>query len=271
MSYGYIYKITNMINGKVYIGQHKYTENIVSETDMIKDNYMGSGVAIIAAQEKYGVENFKKEIVCVCENKEDLDVLEIFCIMLAKTENGENCYNIAAGGHTNPFEYMTEEEKDIRNTKVGEASKKAWKNKTAEQIDAFGTIHSELAKKMWANMTEQKKTARSIKFSKTWANRTDEKNSDTYAKKSESSKKAWKNKTEEEKIARNIKISETKSLYKNVYGINKDTGEKTEVFATLYEAKAFILKKGYKDARIDKCLSGKRKSAYGYYWFGEKK
>ena len=47
----YIYKITNKINGKIYIGQHlvpKYHETF--------RHYMGSGIAITEAYEKYGKE-----------------------------------------------------------------------------------------------------------------------------------------------------------------------------------------------------------------------
>ena len=54
----YIYKITNKLNGKIYIGQHlipKYHETF--------RRYMCSGIAITEAYEKYGKENFNKEII----------------------------------------------------------------------------------------------------------------------------------------------------------------------------------------------------------------
>lgn len=48
-----IYKTTNIINGKFYIGQD-------SKND---PNYLGSGLLLNRAIEKYGIENFKKEMV----------------------------------------------------------------------------------------------------------------------------------------------------------------------------------------------------------------
>lgn len=47
-----IYLITNLANGKIYIG--KDSRN--------RKNYWGSGRAIKNSISKYGVENFKKEI-----------------------------------------------------------------------------------------------------------------------------------------------------------------------------------------------------------------
>lgn len=51
----YIYRITNKINGKTHIGQHKYKK--------LNDSYMVSGVLLAKAKKKYGLENFEKEIL----------------------------------------------------------------------------------------------------------------------------------------------------------------------------------------------------------------
>jgi group I intron endonuclease len=82
----YIYRITNLINGKTYIGQHKYTE--------LNDRYMGSGKLIRLAIKKHGFENFKKEIlVDEISNRDLADRLEIAYIREFKPD-----YNLTKGG-----------------------------------------------------------------------------------------------------------------------------------------------------------------------------
>ena len=84
-----VYKITNQIDGKIYIGSHM--------TDQLDDNYMGSGKYLIRAQKKYGIENFKKEILFVFETADEMYAKEAEIVnedFLAT----ENTYNLKIGG-----------------------------------------------------------------------------------------------------------------------------------------------------------------------------
>lgn len=86
---GYIYKITNELNGKTYIGQHKkkYFDN----------KYYGSGVLIKEAVRKYGKYNFNQTLLKVCFSQEELDKEEQKFIKLER-EKGHAEYNITDGG-----------------------------------------------------------------------------------------------------------------------------------------------------------------------------
>lgn len=68
MAYYGIYKVTNLLNGKMYIGQHV--------TDDIDDGYMGSGIVIKQALKKYGADNFRKEWLMFCEDEEEMNYME---------------------------------------------------------------------------------------------------------------------------------------------------------------------------------------------------
>ena len=99
-----IYKITNLINNKIYIGQHVTTN--------INDDYMGSGDHIKNAIKKYGIENFKKEIIAECYSFDEMNDLEGELVN-QDFVNNPNTYNHAIGGTygwKNCLKYKSEEE-----------------------------------------------------------------------------------------------------------------------------------------------------------------
>ena len=84
-----IYKITNLINEKYYIGRHS--------TKNVNDSYMGSGIGIKNAINKYGIENFKKEIIVETDSAEKLWKLEKKIINKDVVKD-KMSYNNAFGG-----------------------------------------------------------------------------------------------------------------------------------------------------------------------------
>lgn len=87
--YHYFYKITNNLNGHYYYGIHS--------TDDLDDGYMGSGTRLRYAYEKYGIENFTKEILKFFETREDAAKHEADVVNEVLVKDGD-CYNIILGG-----------------------------------------------------------------------------------------------------------------------------------------------------------------------------
>ena len=79
-----IYKTTNLINGKSYVGQQSTNDEM----------YLGSGKILKRAIVKYGVENFKKEIIEECSTREELNKREVYWIKKLNPE-----YNLHEGGY----------------------------------------------------------------------------------------------------------------------------------------------------------------------------
>ena len=89
MEHHIIYKITNMLNNKIYIGKHTTAD--------INDKYMGSGTYIKKAYKKYGKKNFKKEILEET-TKELLNDRERYWIKYYKFNKSKYGYNRIIGG-----------------------------------------------------------------------------------------------------------------------------------------------------------------------------
>ena len=87
--YNYFYKVTNLINGHFYYGIHS--------TNNIDDGYMGSGHRLHRAFNKYGINNFIKEILKYFDTREEaLDYEEYIVNETLVKDN--NCYNEILGG-----------------------------------------------------------------------------------------------------------------------------------------------------------------------------
>ena len=113
-----IYKTTNKINGKIYIGFD--TKN--------NPNYYGSGKVVVAAIEKYGKVNFKKEILEICKTKELLSIREIYWISTYNSTDRNIGYNISNGGNGGDLG-------DVVNDKIRNSVKLLWSKGVYKNVD----------------------------------------------------------------------------------------------------------------------------------------
>ena len=87
--YHFLYKTTNLTNGKFYYGMHS--------TNKLQDGYLGSGKYLRYAIKKYGVENFKLEILEFFDSREALVEAEKSLVTQLQVEDS-NCMNLKPGG-----------------------------------------------------------------------------------------------------------------------------------------------------------------------------
>lgn len=133
-----VYKTTNLINNKIYIGLH--------ETKDINDTYLGSGILLKKAIKKYGVNNFKKEILFVYDNKTEMInkekelVSEVFITR-------RDTYNMSKGGYgmsTLPEHVKIKAIAKMKKTKQSQdlkiISEKRIKSMLADDPDCFNKI-----------------------------------------------------------------------------------------------------------------------------------
>lgn len=152
----YIYEITNNINGKKYIGKR------VTKKDINKDDYMGSGLLLEKAKLKYGIENFSKQILEICNSKNQLSEREIYYISLVDAPKNPMYYNVASGGEGgNTYAGKTIDELEEIKRKIQEnrkfnghteetkakISEKKIKNYCKEKHPLYGKHHSEETKR----------------------------------------------------------------------------------------------------------------------------
>lgn len=149
--YKFIYKVTNLINKKIYIGQHA--------TDNIKDGYRGSGVALKNAFKKYGRSNFKYEILEFYNgnSKIEFDQLEHNYIRKYNSDDKEIGYNrtdCCGGGYLGEEIYKKRNYKHSEEAKVKISKVHKGKKKSPYQIEA--TRLGNIGKLNYHNETKEK-------------------------------------------------------------------------------------------------------------------
>lgn len=130
-----IYKITNLINGKIYVGQTMRSIEERFKEHCCTDSAIGNAIR------KYGKGNFKLELIAECETNEAANELEMYWIkeLNCKAPNG---YNLTDGGERRSGFKHTDEEK----AKIAAFSKAYWSNsknrlKQSEFFKAYRAEH----------------------------------------------------------------------------------------------------------------------------------
>ena len=97
---GVIYKITNIINNKIYIGQTWTTEPQRWQNHIwhAQNNTNNDSPYLCNAIRKYGKENFIRKIIDTSDSVEELNNKEIYYIKLFNSTNPDIGYNICLGG-----------------------------------------------------------------------------------------------------------------------------------------------------------------------------
>lgn len=85
----FIYKTTNLLSGKYYIGMHS--------TDNLEDGYLGSGTRLRYSINKHGAENHVREILELVDSREELKKREKEIVNLNEIAK-EECMNLTVGG-----------------------------------------------------------------------------------------------------------------------------------------------------------------------------
>lgn len=240
---GYIYCITNKINGKKYIGQTKFDDDRrIKEHFHIADT-TDRNLYLYNSIRKYGKENFDIEILKDNLPEEELDKWEIYYIGLYDTfEHGYN--NTIGGGGIRGYHH-TEETKQ----KISEN----------HNPDIY---------------TEER--ARKISFAQRGRPKSEEhkKKLSEWAKKRTGSKNAFYGKKHTEESKQKNSIAHRKYIFVQT---DLDTGEEINRFSTIQEVCKYISSNNLSEAkessiayRIYQTIYGNQTNAYGYGWVGEK-
>ena len=108
-----IYKATNKINGKGYIGQTVHNLN-KRKSQHERSHTYGETYALTLAIKKYGTEAFEWEVLDYASDIDELNAKEVYYIKKHKTLTTEWGYNLKGGGGN---AFLTEEVK----RKIGQA------------------------------------------------------------------------------------------------------------------------------------------------------
>jgi len=159
---GRIYLVTNMLNGKQYVGQ-----------TITKHSRHGHGHALRDAYKKYGFKNFKYEVLTSNVTEQTLDVLEKFWIKVFDTL-APNGYNLESGGRWGKYVFhapqLGKPHSEETKAKMSASQKAHWASyevhpcKGRKHTEEWKKSASERMKKQVQSEETRKKRSETIKL-----------------------------------------------------------------------------------------------------------
>ena len=131
---GYIYMTTNLINGKIYIGQHQGRK--------FDPRYLGSGKLLIKSINRYDKNNFIVEVLHKCDSFSMLNQKEIYYIKKYDSTNPDIGYNISFGGDVWMRGVKMSEETKEKNRRAHLGKKASEEAKEKNRQAQLGRKHS---------------------------------------------------------------------------------------------------------------------------------
>lgn len=242
-----VYKITNEVNKKVYIGKHS--------GDIIEDDYWGSGIALTSAIKKYDKENFERIVLKEFDDEQEAYEYERSLVTEQFTIS-TNTYNLIPGGigfsSGEAHPYKGKKFSDEHRQKISKNHAKYWEGKKKPPI---------------SDETRLKKSVNNARY---WKGKTRPdfagenhpcKRPEVREKISKNSAKVWLGKKRPEMTEW---LLENHPNRKAVYQIDK----KTDDILNEYESAAAAARAvpGAYACSITKVLKGDLKSTCGYKW-----
>lgn len=179
----YIYKITDTLNNKVYIGQTVDDKKRWIAHKSYAKNPEKTGQYIHRAMAKYGIENFIFEVIASCKSQEDTDETESLLIIQYDSRNKERGYNLMVGGSHGGHSEETKEK--IRQATINQIATKGHPAAGREVIQKTRDLMRKIRLEHPIEYTEE------IRKNMSEAHIGIKDSEETKQKKSESATKAW--------------------------------------------------------------------------------
>ena len=254
----YFYKITNLINNRYYYGVHR--------TNNINDGYMGSGVAIHRAYRKYGVDNFKKEILKYFDSEEEMYSYEEIFVNDNLLKDPQ-CYNMTIGGRSNKtlghmsrsiakeslikksFKYWHTGDVEAKRAKAREKTLNYLANASKEELEEHHRKTSEGLQRFWSS--PESECSRRIKslISKRYWNSMDEEKRKEFGKKVKNSENFIKGMKKLKELNKGYNNPDFQSRWKAAY--EKDKGVLIELLKYSNFPESFIFQKLFPEKNIN--------------------